>query len=104
MQKKLSDVADILRSKNAGPYTLTIDFLFSDKTVYDKVKAADALDSAEIAKMYKVAPESVKVYYYDMAHGIKVTIPRRIPSGCGRDSDVYGAQQHMLLMNLTVDI
>ena len=104
MQKKLSDLAAILRSKNAGPYTLTIDFLFADKSIYEKVKAADALDAAEIARLYKVTPSSVKVYYYDMANGIQVTIPRRIPSGCGRDSDVYGAQQHMLLMDLTVDI
>lgn len=104
MKKKLSDVADILRSKNAGPYTLTVDFLFSDRGTYEKIKAADVLDAGEIAAMYKVKPESVKVYYFDKANGIKVTIPRRISSGCGRDTDVYGAQQHMPLMNLAVDL
>ena len=45
-----------------------------------------------------------KIYYYDKASGIKVTIPRRISSGSSCDTDVYGAQQHMPLMDITVDI
>ena len=74
MKKKLSDLADILRSKNAGPYTLTVDFLFNDKGVYETVKSSGSLDEKEIAGYYKVNPESVKIYYYDKASGIKVTI------------------------------
>ena len=104
MKKKLSDLADILRSKNAGPYTLTVDFLVNDKGVYEKVKSSGSLDEKEIAGYYKVNPESVKIYYYDKASGIKVTIPRRISSGSSCDTDVYGAQQHMPLMDITVDI
>ena len=104
MQKKLSDVASILRSKNAGPYTLTVDFLFDDKETYEKVKSSNVLDEESIAEMYKVAPGTVKIFYFDQANGIKVTIPRKISSGSICDTDVYGAQQHMPLMNITIDI
>jgi len=104
MKRKLSDLAAILRSKNAGPFTLTVDFLFDDKDLYNKIKIADTLDEKKIAELYKVPADTVKVYYFDTANGIKVTIPRRVSSGCGRDTDVYGAQQHMPLMDITVDI
>ncbi len=46
----------------------------------------------------------LKIYYFDQANGIKVTIPRKISSGSSCDTDVYGAQQHMPLMNITIDI
>ncbi len=59
MQKKLSDVASILRSKNAGPYMLTVDFLFDDKETYEKVKLSNVLDEESIAGMYKVSPENL---------------------------------------------
>ncbi len=104
MKKKLSDLANILRSKNAGPYTLTVDFLFNDKSVYEKIKDSGSLNENDIAKFYKVNPDSVKIYYFDKASGIKVTIPRKISSGSSSDTDVYGAQQHMPLMDITVDI
>ena len=104
MRKKLSDLADILRSKNAGPYTLTVDFLFDDKSIYEKVKISSSLKENEIARFYKIDPQNVKIYYFDKANGIKVTIPRKISSGSSEDTDVYGAQQHMPLMDIIVDI
>lgn len=104
MQKKLSDLTSILRSKNAGPYTLTVDFLFDEKDIYNKVKDSNVLNIDDIARLYKIESESVRVYYYDKANGIKVTIPRHISSGSGADTDVYGAQLHVPLMELSVDI
>jgi len=35
---KLKDVADIIRSKNAGPYVLTFDIIFKDPNVYKEIK------------------------------------------------------------------
>ena len=104
MKKKLSDVASILRSKNAGPYTLTVDFLFDEKEKYQKVKNSQVLDAKQISELYHVSPDTVKIYYFDQANGIKVTIPRKISSGSGADTDVYGAQHHMPLMNIEIDI
>ncbi len=104
MRKKLSDIASILRSKNAGPYTLTVDFLFDDKGVYQKIKESGVLEKNEIAELYKVNKENVNIYYFDQANGIKLTIPRKISSGSGSDTDVYGAQQHMPMMNILVDM
>lgn len=98
----LGDMVEIIRSKNAGPFFLTIDLLFDDKTKYLKVKNSDILKAGTISKLYKVNKKDVKIYYYDKAKGIKITIPRRFSSGCMYDTDVFGAQQHTLIMALKI--
>ena len=45
----LGEMADICRSKNAGPFLLTVDFLFRDKAKYEAVKNSNTLQSEEIA-------------------------------------------------------
>ena len=96
----LGEMAKILRSKNAGPFYLTVDFLFDDDAKYQIVKNSGILNEEIISQLYKVKKEDVKVYYYDKARGIKVTIPRKISSGSMYDTDVYGAQFHTPLMGL----
>ena len=36
--RPLKDLADIVRSKNAGPYRITFDVLFRDKDRYEAVR------------------------------------------------------------------
>ena len=40
---KLKDIADIIRSKNAGPYILTFDIIFTNPNVYQKIKKKSLL-------------------------------------------------------------
>jgi len=34
----LSEIAQVIRSKNAGPFEITLDIIFSNKDTYEKVK------------------------------------------------------------------
>ena len=36
----LAEIADEIRSKNAGPFELTFDILFDDERTYQKVKSS----------------------------------------------------------------
>lgn len=102
--KTLYDIAKVIRSKNAGPFSITLDVLFESEAVYQKVKAADLINKPLIAKLYHIPEESIsELVYFDQAHGIKVTYDRPISSGTIGDRDVYGAQQHAPLMLLPVD-
>lgn len=38
--KTLYDVAKVIRSKNAGPFAVTLDVLFDSPEIYQKVKKA----------------------------------------------------------------
>ncbi len=52
---KLKDLAKVIRSKNAGPFYVTLDVMFSDAETYQKVKATGTLNADLIASLYNVA-------------------------------------------------
>ncbi|HWK24209.1 MAG TPA: DUF4387 domain-containing protein [Ureibacillus sp.] len=98
---KLVEKAKILRSKNAGPFEITLDVLFDEKQVYEEVKNAGILTKEVIADLYNISLDDIHhLVFFDQALGIKITIARKISSGSPGDRDVYGAQQHAPLMNL----
>ena len=99
---RIRDIASICRSKNAGPFLLTIDILFDSREKYDFILNSGTMDKAEIARRYKVSEEDVEIYAFDAVTSIKVTIPRLIPSGSRYDTDVFGAQQHTPIMEMEV--
>ena len=55
----LRDIAQICKSKNAGPFQVTIDVLFEDHALYRQVKATGVLNAALFARLYGVAEEDV---------------------------------------------
>ena len=100
---KLYEKAKILRSKNSGPFEVTLDVLFDSKQLYEEVKLSGVLTKEVVAKAYNLALEDIHHFvYFDQALGIKMTIARKISSGSPGDRDVYGAQQHGPLMNIEV--
>jgi Domain of unknown function (DUF4387) len=99
---RLRDIAQICKSKNAGPFLVTVDVLFEDPAVYRQVKAAGTLNAALFARLYGVAEEDVLFTPYDAASAFKATLPRLVPAGDFGDTDVYGAQQHAPLLDLEI--
>lgn len=95
---KLYDLANVMRSKNAGPFVITIDLIFSSPTLYNEIKKAILPRRSEIAGLYGVEEKSISIHFFDRVKTVKVTMDRWGPSsGDVGDSDVYGAQQHGLM-------
>lgn len=102
--KTLYDIAKVVRSKNAGPFSITLDVLFDSPETYGKIKERGLINRQTVAQLYRIPEESItELVYFDQACGIKVTYDRKISSGTAGDRDVYGAQQHAPLMLLPVD-
>jgi hypothetical protein len=100
----LSDLADIVRSKNAGPYRITLDILFSDPERYRLVRDSGAVTRESVAAAYSIAPEEISsLFAVDMASAIKVTLRRKAQGAFG-ESDMYGCQQHVPLLGLLVTV
>ena len=97
---KLRDAAKVLRSKNAGPLTVTLDLMFEDKARYDLAVQSPSLTSGALAKLYNLPAEDVRVIPVPLALAIKVVLPRPIVAGTPGDKDVYGAQQHRPLTEI----
>lgn len=101
MEYKLRDVASVIRSKNSGPYELTFDIIFKDVEMFNKVKAAQAINNKMFAALYEIEESTIiGLVYFDPAKAVKITIVRPISSGALGETDVYGAQQHAPLMNM----
>jgi len=99
---KLLDVARVIRSKNAGPTTLTVDLMFNDDAGYRRALAAPSLEPAAIAELYGLARRQVEVIPYPPAIAIKIVMDRKLVAGDPGDRDVYGAQQHGPLLGIEI--
>jgi len=102
---KLYEIAKVLRSKNSGPFELTMDVIFDHVENYKKVKESGIINESLICKLYNIEEEDIStITFFDAALAFKVTIKRPIDSGSIAETDVYGSQQHAPLMGVEVTI
>jgi hypothetical protein len=99
---QLHELATLVRSKNAGPFMLTIDVMFGDADTYRLVRDSGVLDAEHVAAVYGVPAEDVQVFGYEPANALKISLPRPHPSGSAADGDVYGGQFHSPLVLLEI--
>ena len=101
---RLSELATLVRSKNAGPFTLTIDIIFADDNTYQSVKQSGVINRELFAQLYRVPRDQVLLFTHDRAFAFKASIPRTIASGDPEDGDVFGGQQHGPLVDLEIPV
>ncbi|MBO5760918.1 MAG: DUF4387 domain-containing protein [Lentisphaeria bacterium] len=99
---RLYDIAFVCRSKNAGPFQVTVDLMFKDLQTYEQVLKSPAFTVENIGKLYRTDSEKICIKTFEQILTIKVVLPRKCSSGSLLDSDVYGSQQHFPLGNLEI--
>ena len=103
--RKLKETAKIIRSKNSGPFELTLDVIFADDETFEKASRAKIITKEKIARIYGIDESTVlDIIEYPVARAIKATLIRPLASGALGERDVYGAQQHAPLMEMEVDL
>ena len=101
MKKSITELTNIIRSKNSGQYELTLDIMFNSVENYEYVSKNNIINEALICKLYAITPDRiVGIVHFEPAQAIKVTIVRPLCSGDLGETDVYGAQQHAPLLGL----
>ena len=99
----LAELAVIVRSKNAGPYRLTFDILMGDAERFRRVRDGKVLTRESVARALSLKPTDVtSLFELEQAHAFKVTIRRPLGQNDLGESDTYGCQQHVPLMELLV--
>ncbi|KAI1045741.1 hypothetical protein LB505_009309 [Fusarium chuoi] len=102
----LSDLCRIVRSKNAGPYEITIDAMFASEKAYEAVKSSDLLSPSNVAKAIGIPEQDIIwIGFFDPAIAFKVTIPRirsgkKKSAGGFMENDIHGSQEHMGLASM----
>ncbi|NLK00167.1 MAG: DUF4387 domain-containing protein [Clostridia bacterium] len=101
---RLLELAEVIRSKNASPFELTMDIIFKSERIFKQIVGQRVITTSTIAKLYQI-PEDKVVSIIEFAHAraIKITIIRPVSSGDLGDTDIYGAQQHAPLMNWEIE-
>ena len=97
---RLKNLAKKIRSKNAGPFLLTIDIFCSNKKKFNKVN--QHLTEKKVSKLYKISKEEINVYPIKNLNIIKITIPRPNIQGSSKDRDLHGASFGIILEELKI--
>jgi Domain of unknown function (DUF4387) len=90
----------LIRSKDAGPFMLTIDLFFSDEHSQRAFREAGTLSPERIGALYGVDPCQVQVFDMDDIRAMKISFPRPVPSGEFGDTDITGGQQYSVLVEM----
>jgi hypothetical protein len=100
---RLSEVTKYVRSKNAGPFWVTIDIFFKDHQTYCRYKNAGALSAAKIGSYYGVDAGKVRIFQVPTLDVMKISFPRLAPQGGLRERDMHSGQQYVRLLGLNLE-
>jgi Domain of unknown function (DUF4387) len=96
----LGELALEVRSKNAGPFWMTLEVFMPDEQSY---RIAAALITTElVSELYHVPPASLQIFRIPDLHVVKVSFPRPVVQGSLRDRDIHAGQHHVPLANTVV--
>ncbi len=97
---KLSEVCRHVRSKNAGPFWITLDFWFKDRESFDRYSQSKALQPESIGALFGADPAQIKAFLVPNLCAVKVSYPRACAQGGVLERDMHGGQQYVRLLDL----
>jgi hypothetical protein len=99
---QVKDIAKYVRSKNAGPFWVTVEIFCDDEESYRKIKNSPKITKEKIAGLYGADVSLVKAFYIDSIRVIKFSYPRPLPSGHKYENDMHAGQQYVRLAEAEV--
>ncbi len=97
---KLKDVCRAIRSKNAGPFWITVDLFFDGPEAYERYRNDPAIGASAIAALYGIEGQYVRRFEVDSLHVVKLSFPRLRPQGGAVERDMHGGQQYVPMLDL----
>lgn len=95
--RTVADLALEVRSKNAGPFWVTMELFMRDATGYTLVADPGYLGVPVIARLYGVAAETIRIFRIPELNVVKISFPRPVAQGSLRDRDIHAGQHHVPL-------
>ena len=98
MSRTLADHVDSVRSKNAGPFWVTIDIFCGNEDTFKYV--CSALTTHTVSEVMQQPVDNLKRFEIPSLNVIKFSLPRPITQGHFKDRDMHGAQWAVLLQEI----
>lgn len=94
-KRAIGEIATKVRSKNAGPFWVSIDVFCGEPEVYNALRGHLTTEFA--AELFRRPAEEIKRFELDDLRVIKFSLPRPQTQGHRTDRDMHGAQLATLL-------
>lgn len=101
--KTVEEIVKYIRSKNAGPFWLTIDAFCDNVADTEKIVTAFERERKLIAKSFQVKPEDLEIYCLKDIHVAKISLPRVPIEGSRNERDMHGGQQYVSLLDIVCE-
>lgn len=102
-ERRLLDMAVVIRSKDAGINRLTFDIVFNSAADYESALRSNSFCKDNVAKVLGMDAERiVGTFFVDTCNAIKISVDRPNISGSPDERDVFGAQQQSRIESLVV--
>lgn len=102
MSKTIEQTVRAIRSKNAGPFWVTVDAFCTNQEDTALVSACFTRNRALIARIFNVEESLVKIFTLNNINVVKVSVPRIPIEGARDEKDMHGGQQYVSLLDLEV--
>lgn len=100
---KIVDACRYVRSKNAGPFWITVDLFFRDRAHFDRYARSPALTCAALAPIFGARPDAIRRFEVADLLVLKFSYPRDVPQGGVIERDMHGGQQYVDLLDVELD-
>lgn len=94
----MTALAQDVRSKNAGPFWITIDLFCADETAFQRL--TQALTTQAVAHALQTPPDALQRFDIASLNVIKFSAPREIIQGARADRDMHGASYAVVIKEL----
>jgi hypothetical protein len=89
-----------VRSKNAGPFWVTIDLFFHNEELFRRYRDSPAFGAELFERLYGADPKLVKRLPVDNLRMIKISFPRTKPQGWMGERDMHAGQHYARLLDV----
>ena len=97
----LGQIVEKMRSKNAGPFWLTVDIFCGTPEAFTQV--VSSLTTARVARVFATDEATIKRFDIEALRVIKFSLPRPSVQGAADDRDMHGASWAALLAELPLN-
>lgn len=98
---QIREIVTKVRSKNAGPFWVTIDIFCGSDAAFEQI--TNSLSTARVASLYRCDLEAIKRFDIPSLNVVKFSFPRPQIQGAIADRDMHGAAWAPLLAELDLN-
>ncbi|MEM9341810.1 MAG: DUF4387 family protein [Pseudomonadota bacterium] len=97
---ELRAVAEKVRSKNAGPFWVTVDIFCGTPQAFQRVR--DGLRTEVVAERFGTPMQLLKRFDIESLNVVKISVPRPSVQGTAADRDMHGAGWAALVAEIEI--